>query len=398
MRRVSCAVFIAALWGCENGVTPTPPRDSFVAATAVPTYTVVRLPTLGGRSQGGSIANSGAAAGYSGVPDGTRHASLWQNGSIKDLGTLGGMVRGLHSAVQWPGQNNSGMIVGISHTPALDTLGEDWSCSAFIAAIGHVCLGFVWQADVMSPLPTLGGENGFATGVNSRGEIVGWAETPVHDPTCNVPQVLQFRAVMWEPAQALMRQLPPLAGDSTSAATAINEEGQAVGISGDCDVAVGRRSARHAVLWANGTVTDLGNLGGQFWHTPMAINNRGDVVGFSNPAGGDLAADNLHAFLWTRAGGMKDLGTLPGDALSEALAINGRDQIVGVSCGEIICRAVVWQNGVIVKLHDLVGPGFSDLLWSARDINDAGQITGRLIEQGTGNAFAFVATPLVATP
>ena len=62
---------------------------------------------------------------------------------------------------------------------------------------GYQCLGFVWEDGVMRPLPTLGGTNGFATGANNKGQIVGWAENTVHDPTCVAPQVLQFRAVVW---------------------------------------------------------------------------------------------------------------------------------------------------------------------------------------------------------
>ena len=31
----------------------------------------------------------------------------------------------------------------------------------------------------MQPLPTLGGDHGFATAVTDRGQIVGWAETTV---------------------------------------------------------------------------------------------------------------------------------------------------------------------------------------------------------------------------
>ena len=69
------------------------------------------------------------------------------------------------------------------------------------AALG----GFVWRDGRMSPLPTLGGDNGFATGVNNRSEIVGWAENETHDPTCdeftNTGQVLQFEAVMWVPGR-----------------------------------------------------------------------------------------------------------------------------------------------------------------------------------------------------
>jgi probable HAF family extracellular repeat protein len=105
-----------------------------------------------------------------------------------------------------------------------------------------------------------------------------------------------------------MRELPPLPGDSTSAATAINDRGQVVGISGECDIAVGQLSARHSVLWEKDTVINIGDLGGDAWHTPMDINAAGDVVGFSNPRGVVGIDFAPHAFLWTRAGGIRDLG------------------------------------------------------------------------------------------
>lgn len=89
---------------------------------------------------------------------------------------------------------------------------------------------------------------------------------------------------------------------------------------------------------------------------------------------------------------MQDLGKLPGDDFSQALGINERGQIVGVSCGSV-CRALLWQDGHMYKLQDLV-PGFADHLWSARDINDSGQITGRMIQLSTGRRLPFVATPI----
>ncbi|HKW40576.1 MAG TPA: hypothetical protein VJN39_04940 [Gemmatimonadales bacterium] len=396
MRSIMCALTVAALCACGRDARLTEPRVQFSRQVSTPRYTIAVLATLGGNSQGGGINNVGWVAGYSGRADGTRHAALWHDGSLTDLGTLGGSGAGLHSNVQWPGVSNSGFVVGISHTAALDTLGETWSCAAFMPATGHMCRGFAWRAGVMTALPTLGGENGFAAGVNERGQAVGWAETPVRDPTCNAPQVLQFRATLWEPGGGRATALLPFAGDSTSAATAINARGQVVGISGECDVAVGRRSATHAVLWDHGTVQDLGSLGGAFWHTPMAINDRGDVVGFSNPPDGNIDGDSLRAFLWTSAAGMKYLGRLEGDGLSEALDINNAGQIVGVSCGDV-CHAVLWQNGVLYKLQDLI-PGFADLLWSARSVNDSGQITGRVIELATGRARAYVATPAGVAP
>jgi len=396
MRPTSCAILIAAGFGCGSEPQATAPRAALIQGAPTARYTVAYLPTLGGtRNRPTGINSQGVVAGFVNRPDNaTRVAAVWSHGLLDTLGTLGGP----NSALLWPGPSDNGLLAGIAETADLDPLGEEWSCTAFLPSVtGHICRGFVWSSGVMTALPTLGGYQGFATGVNNRGQVVGWAETPVHDPTCNAPQVLQFRAVMWEPAKGVKRELPPLPGDSTSAATAINDKGQVVGISGDCDVAVGEFSALHSVLWDHGTVTDIGDLGGDAWHTPMDINEQGDVVGFSNPAGVVGADFNPHAFLWTRAGGIQDLKTLPGDANSQALGINAGRQVVGVSTGAIN-RAFVWENGVMKDLNTLVGPGFPDLLIVAQHINDAGVIVGRAVPHGTSVQVPFVATPVVATP
>src|SRR2546430_7882196 len=91
-------------------------------------------------------------------------------------------------------------------------------------------------------------------------------------------QVLQFRAVIWGPTQGEIQELLPFGDDKTSSATAINDQGQVVGISGICDRAVGRFSARHAVLWENGIPGNIGDFGGKAWNTPTAINHQGTIV------------------------------------------------------------------------------------------------------------------------
>lgn len=247
----------------------------------------------------------------------------------------------------------------------------------------------------MRPLPTLGGNNGFATGANDRGQVVGWAENTVHDPTCAPPQVLQFRAVVWGPEKNRVAELPPLSGDTSGAATALNDSGQIVGISGTCDQAVGRFTAAHAVLWEDGRVRDLGNLGGNAWNTPMAINQRGEIVGFAGQPGDDPDNPQLRAFLWTRRGGIQNLGTLPGDVYSEAHGINEQGEVVGVSCDAAgSCRAFLWQHGVMRDLNALVAPGYTGTLTTAQDIDDLGVITGRSFEPATGESPAFSATPI----
>jgi len=351
-------------------------------------YAVTNLGTLGGTfSSAISISNNGLISGFSFLPGNqTEVAVIWQNGTATPLGTLGGP----NSAVEWP-NHNATAVVGIAETADLDPLNEDWSCSyggAFFPTVtGHICLGFVWQHDAMSPLPTLGGINGYASGANDAGQVVGWAETPIHDSTCFLPQVLQFEAVVWGPNRGQIQALPPLDSDPDSAATAINNKSQIVGISGICENAVGDLSAMHAVLWENGTVTYLGNLGADAWDTPTAINNQGQVVGFAETADG-----TFHGFFWTKSGGMQDLKPLAGDSFSFAYAINDRGQIVGQSIGPNGSSAVIWKDAVATDLNCLTVPGSLHLIY-ANDINNSGRITGQASDPAAGHAPAFLAVP-----
>jgi len=364
-------------------------------------YQVSNLATLGGTSSGGnSINNQTWVAGYSRLAGNqSRHATLWRNGSLLDLGTLGGP----NSSVTWNVKDTGGVIVGISQTATPEPLGEYWSSAAFYGPpynIGFINLGFVWEQNQVRGLPTFpGGNNGFATGANNLRQVIGWAENGVHDGACVSPQVLQFRPAMWTlgpPDQ--IQDLPLIPGDTSGAATAINDNGQIVGISGICDQAVGRHTARHAVLWENGGVTDLGNLGAQWWNTPTAINQRGDVVGFDgDPA--FVEGDILHAFMWTREDGIRHLkplqGRSPKHVDSEAYGINQARQVVGISCDAnfIDCRAVIWDHGnTPTDLNELKG-SYSARLESAKDINDNGEITGRAID-GNGVRTAYLAIPL----
>ncbi len=366
-------------------------------------YYVISLGTpLGGSASGAAAINDfGWIAGDSNVTgDLTQHAELWLYGYPINLGTLGGP----NSAVLWPGLNNEGQAVGISDTGESDPYGEPWSCGNFLPAshLGHKCVGFLWQGGRMSPLPTLGGNNGFATGINNHGQAVGWAENTIHDPTCNqqLPQILQFEAVIWGPRTGQIQQLPPYTGDPDGAATGINDQGHVVGISGICQNAVGDQSAIHALLWQNGSPINLGNLGGTAWNTPMALNNRGQVVGFSDLQGDDNGNNpNFHAFLWRSPGPMQDLQTLSGDAISEALGINEAGQIVGVSYGAGFTnpRAFIYQNGAMTDLNMLVQENSPLYLQAAQEINDSGVIVGQGCVPGncsaTSPSIAFVAIP-----
>jgi len=359
-------------------------------------YDVDNLPPLGGTSSVGySVNDRGWVAGRSNLlGNQARHATLWRDGALTDLHTLGGP----NSAVLWPVKNVRGVVTGISQTSEPDPLNEKWSCGFFFPAAtgrGKRCLGFRWQNGVMTALPTLGGTHGFATGSNNPGQTVGWAENTVHDPTCETPQVLQFLAVVWGPGPRAIHELPPLPGDSVSAATAINDTGQVVGISGRCDQAAGRFSAIHNVLWENGQPMDLGDFGGVAWNTPMAINQRGDVVGFANASAADGGNLNPRAFLWIRGEGLRELPPVPGDVTAQALGINESRQVVGQSCDvDDNCRAVLWQDGVPIDLNSVIASDYDDLLTTANDIDNFGRITGQGFDDDASRFVAFLATPV----
>jgi probable HAF family extracellular repeat protein len=395
-------LFIVLAAVCCGAVLAPALAQRSVQVKARTQYQVSTLPGLGGTSNGGNSINDQTwVSGYSRLPDRNRHAALWRNGVLSDLGTLGGP----NSSVTWNVKNTAGIIVGISQTADPQLLGESWSSAAFYSTpnnVGYINLGFVWQNNQMRGLPNFpGGNNGFATGANNLGQVVGWAENGVHDPNCCCTQVLQFRPAVWTlgpPDQ--IQDLPLIPGDSSGAATAINDNGQIVGISGICDQAVGRHTAKHAVLWENGTVTDIyPDAPAPWWNTPTAINQRGDIVGFAgDPA--FVEGDVLHAFMWTRDDGIRLLkplqGRSPQHVDSEAYGINERRQIVGVSCDAnfVDCRAVIWDRGNIpIDLNGLKG-SFSAHLESAKDINNKGEITGRAVDPTTGVLTAYLAVPV----
>src|SRR5438128_6387910 len=403
VRRILLIILFAA--GCQTAVAQT---QAQAKAKPKAQYQVSTLPDFGGTSSGGnSINDQSWVSGYSRQLDRNRHATLWRNGALTDLLTLGGP----NSSVTWNVKNTAGIIVGISQTATTpEPNGENWSSAAFYSRphnVGHINLGFVWENGAMRRLlPVPGGNNGFATGANNLGQVVGWAENGVHDPTCCCQsdpghQVLQFLPAVWDLGSGdQIHDLPLISGDSSGAATAINDNGQIVGISGICDQAVGRHTAKHAVLWENGTVTDIyPDAPAPWWNTPTAINQRGDVVGFAgDPA--FVEGDIVHAFMWTREDGIRHLKPLPNRTPkhvdSEAYGINEARQVVGVSCDadQVDCRAVIWDHGnTPTDLNDLKAPGYSALLASAKDINNKGEITGRAVDPITGVLTAYLAVP-----
>jgi len=374
--------------------------SSLLAALAIaqpaPRYTVRDLGPVGSAAgQPFVITNNGLVSGDALFPDGTEQAVFWY-----DIwrGDFGPPAFGGQNSIAF-GINEHGQAVGQAETATLDPNSEDFCGSKALGlpAKGTTCLPFLWQGGVMTPLRTLGGNNGSANNINNAGQIVGMAENATTDPTCPATgaQKLQFEPVVWENGK--IQQLPTVAGDPDGVAFAINDSGQVVGASGNCTscgtITLVNLSPLHALLWQAGTVTDLGTLGGTGHGNGIEavnLNNKGQVVGNS-----DLAGDtNFHGFLWTQATGMQDLGTLSGDVNSLAIGINDAGDLVGVSLdAEFNPRAYFWRNGVMTDLNSLTPADSPLFLITGCSINSQGQIIGIAVDS-TGALHGYLATPV----
>jgi probable HAF family extracellular repeat protein len=347
----------------------------------LPRYTVTDLGTLGGKfGFGQGINNKGWVEGFATLPgDQTQHSFVWADGLKTDLGTLGGPNSGGDFGGDFR-PNQRGQIAGVAQTSSLDPRGI--GCFGFPPSPPFICLAFVWQNGVKITLPTLGGYLGLADAINNRGQVTGSAENTTPDTTC--PSQFpynQFRPFVWDEGQ--IQELPTVSGDPEGQGDGINDQGQVVGWSGDCI------NIYHALLWQDGMVTDLGNLGGTY-NQAFDINNRGQVVG--NAALPDNTI--IHGFLWQN-GAMTDLGTLPGASYSFATGINNKGLVGGDSCNIDFsdCRAFLWQNGVMTDLNSLIPAGSSLFLLQARQINSRGEAVGLAFQASTGEIHAYLATP-----
>ena len=277
-----------------------------------------------------------------------------------DLGTLGGK----NSWTNYGGINDRGEAVGFAETSVPDPDGED------MCAFGtHLtCRPFFWRDGHVMALPTLGGNNGQASAINNRGQIVGISETTVQDSGCPPSKPGKIISpVFWEKGEA--RPLPTPVGDPDGFVQGINDRGQAVGSSGTCS-----NIATHAVLWENDTafqLPDFGLAGGDAY----AINDHGQAVGYvSSPDG-----TTIFPTVWQNGarGAPTSLGILPGDGAAFATGINNRGQVVGSTFNsQGWSHGFIWQDGVLTDLNTLIHGDSNLFIIAASNINARGQISG----------------------
>ena len=305
-------------------------------------------------------------------------AVINMNGLNIDLGTLGGK----NSWTNYGGINDRGEAVGFAETSVPDPDGED------MCAFGTklTCRPFLWRHGHMMALPTLGGNNGQASAINNREQIVGISETTVPDTGCPPSKPGKtISPVLWEKGEA--RALPTVAGDPDGFVQGINDLGQAVGSSGTCT-----NIATHAVLWENGAAVQLPDLG-SVGSDAYAINDHSQIVGYVQSPDGTT----ILAAIWQN-GGVTSIPTLPGDSAAFATGINNRAQVVGSTFNSTgWSHGFISQDGVMTDLNTLI-PGDSNLfIIAASNINAHGQISGMATVMSgpdEGKIHAILLTPV----
>jgi probable HAF family extracellular repeat protein len=269
---------------------------------------IADLGTLGGTESLGIYVNdSGQVIGFSTInsnPDPLgflgepTHTFIWENGVMRDIGTLGGLDA--FPATSCGGQPHN-VVVGMS------SLSSTPNPATGLPSVDY----FIWNNGKMTDLGNLGGTMTGITGcANHRNQVIGEASLPGDS---------MMHAFFW--ADGVMTDLGTLGGDNSEAIW-INESGE---IAGSADLAGSQ--LHDAVLWKNGVIDDLGTVTGDPCSRGRGINARGQVVGGSSDC-----HNFLHAFLWENGGPMQDLNTLiaprSGFQLTNAFNINDRGEIL----------------------------------------------------------------------
>lgn len=359
-----------------------------LCASAQAPYTLVDLGVVGPAGGPNHIANNDISVGSVQGSDGNDHAVIYFDQQIIDISKPG--LGGANSLAN--GNNPWGEVVGGANIVNVDPKKEDFCGfqSLGIATATASCRPFLWWDGQMTALPTLDnnhGNNGVAAAINDFGEVAGAAENttpgcPTQNPTASLNQYYQYKPVLWR--DHAIEELATVGGDPVGTAVAINNHGEAAGMTGTCgafNLLLGYYiNSLHAVLWEkDGTPIDLGSLGGNE-QSPMGtgakdLNSRGHVVGFSS------LKDNMtfNAFFWTKeTGKMQALIPIKGIANSIAIGLNDSDEVVGssISSNFATLKATIWKQGVPTDLNTLIADNSSLYLIVGCSINSRGQILG----------------------
>jgi probable HAF family extracellular repeat protein len=234
------------------------------------------------------------------------------------------------------------------------------------AVVGGMQTDLLFADDwTLTDLGTLGGSETFANSINDLGQVVGMSRLAGDTDT---------HAFFYD--NGAMQDIAPINSGDTRASFGLGLNNVGRIVSG-----VVVWDAYYPAIYnrQNGQTTTLGSLGSTsgFTGVATAINDSGVAVGLSY-----LSSGVRHAFVY-RNGAMSDLGSLGG--YSGALSINSSGVAAGFSSDSPngFGRAVIWVNDALLDISN----GFES---QARGINDFGQVVGEtLTATGTQEAFRW---------
>jgi probable HAF family extracellular repeat protein len=253
--------------------------------------------------------------------------------SVTDLG----IVFRNYSNFQLKGINAAGQVVGVMEVPGGTTFQPRLHA-------------FRWDNSSLKDLTPPNSKSSYAFGINNRGQIIGQVQTNSGDS----------HFVVWN-NDGTMRALNVLDKGRVSSIRDINDRGQIVG---DMFTDTGKR----AFLFENGTIKNLGTLGGNESYA-VAINNKGQVI-----CNVTITSPNYyrHTVLWDN-GTTRELGTLGGQS-SDAIGINNRAEVIGMAefrPNYPVSHPFLWKDGTMTDLTPA-----DDRYSIAADINDRGRVIG----------------------
>lgn len=257
----------------------------------------------------------------------------------------------------------------------INDLGQVVGVSAVQESNGYVDKDqpFLYSAGNLANIGSLGGGYGLAQAINDSGQIVGISANANGITDAFLDTNGTFIDLGHFPSSY-----------QYSTAYGINGSGTIVGYS----TTASGPGYEHAFAYSDGSMTDLGTLGGNNSRA-FDVNASGQVVGAS------FVADNSvqHAFL-DSGGTMQDLGALNA-VNSFGLGINDTGAVVGTltfGAGQNN-HGFLYQNGTMIDLNDLLSAGSGWVLRDAQGINDRGQIVGQGLYNGEIRAYLLTPVP-----
>lgn len=260
--------------------------------------------------------------------------------------------------ISWAtGINNRGDVVGYVSTGA---------------SSGNVKAVEFQNGKIIALGSSIVGVDSIARGINTQGEVTGWVEAPIGN-----------QAFVYAAGKKHILGKPP--GFISSQGTAINDTGEVTG-QGLCRTTHGLPSAEHAFIFSHGKMTDIGTLRGSLSSAAQSINATGQIVGeCSQFSAGGITA--YIPFLYDNRRKTMTALSLPAANLGgRATHINDAGQVAGFVAFSTGGHAALWNGGHFTDLGALPGDEGS----GAEGLNNHGEIVGQSLRDNSGSISRFI--------